>query len=364
MAGYIKSIIQLLEEAVRRQASDLHLTAGLPPIFRVDGELYPSPYPPLEPGEVRELVYSALLEKQIAEFELNHELDCALSLPRLGRFRVNVYQQMGSVGAVFRSIPFKIPSMDDIGLHPVLKEVVLKPRGLVLVTGPTGSGKSTTLASMIEHINQHKRCHIMTIEDPVEYVFTRQKAVINQREIGRDTHSFSSALKHVLRQDPDVIMIGEIRDLETISIALTAAETGHLVMTTLHTNGSTQAVDRIIDVFPPNQQEQIRIQLGSVIEAVISQTLCRKIGGGRILAYELMLGTDAVKAIIREGKTYQLPTVLETSQKHFMHTMDLYLLRLVRKGLITFEEALSHSMHPESFKKEKAKLLAERVAGG
>lgn len=350
MSTYIKTTKDLLAEAVQRGASDLHLSSEAPPIFRIDGDLYPTFYPRLTSQDVRELVYSVLLERQIKVFEETHELDCAISYPKLGRFRVNVYQQMGSIGAVFRSIPEQIMSMDDIGLHPVLKDIVLKPRGLILVTGPTGSGKSTTLAAMIDYINHNKRCHIMTIEDPVEYVFQRDKALINQREVGRDTPSFASALKHVLRQDPDVIMIGEIRDLETIATALTAAETGHLVLTTLHTNNSTQAIDRIIDVFPPFQQEQIKIQLGGVLEAVVSQTLCRKKGGGRQLAYELMLGTDAVKALVREGKTHLLPSVIETSQKLGMQTMDMHLMKLVRRGVITFDEAYSHCHHPDSFK--------------
>ncbi len=352
----MRTIRELLQEAVQRNASDLHISSNASPIFRIDGDLYPTFYPPLDSKSAKDLIYSALMEHQIKSFEETKELDCALSFPRVGRFRLNIYQQMGSIGAVFRSIPEEIRSMDDIGLHPILKDLVLKPRGLILVTGPTGSGKTTTLASMIDYINQHKRCHIMTIEDPVEYVFRREKALINQREVGKDTMSFASALRHVLRQDPDVIMIGEMRDLETISIALTAAETGHLVLTTLHTNNSTQAIDRIIDVFPPNQQEQVKIQLGGVIEAVISQTLCRRKGGGRILAYELMVGTDAVKAIIREGKTHLLATVLETSHKHGMQTMDKHLLRLVQRGLITFEEAYAHCHHPETFKAESRVL--------
>ncbi len=353
MPIYVKNIRELLEEAVQRNASDLHLSVGAPPIFRIDGDLYPSFYPPLDSETVKDLIYGALMERQIQTFEVEKELDCAISYAKTGRFRVNVYQQMGSFGAVFRSIPSHIRTMEEIGLHSTLRESVLKPRGLIIVSGPTGSGKSTTLAAMIDFINHSKRCHVITIEDPVEYVFVREKALINQREVGRDTKSFASALRHVLRQDPDVIMVGEMRDLETIAIALTAAETGHLVLTTLHTNSSTQAIDRIIDVFPPNQQEQIRIQLGAVVEAVISQTLCRKKGGGRILAYELMLGTDAVKSLIREGKTHLLESVIETSMRLGMQTMDAHLLRLVGRGVITFEEAFSHCHHPDSFKKEK-----------
>jgi len=349
---YPRTIRDLLLEAVEKGASDLHLTVGIPPTLRIEGDLQPLPYPPLDPDTVKGLVYSALLERQIKTFEETRELDFAMSWPKIGRFRVNVFQQRGSVGAVLRTISHEIRTMDDLGLHPVLKEVVLKPRGLILVTGPTGSGKSTTLAAMINFINQQKRCHIMTIEDPIEYLFRHEKAIVNQREVGEDTHSFANALRHVLRQDPDVIMIGELRDLETIQIALTAAETGHLVMSTLHTNDSTQAVDRIIDVFPANQQEQIRIQLGGVVEAIMCQTLCRKIGGGRILAYELMLGTNPVKALIREAKTHQLASVIQTSQKQGMQTLDMHLMRLVDNGVISFDEGYSRCLRPESFKKE------------
>ncbi len=352
MAEYQKTIRDLLSEAIERGASDLHLTVGIPPMTRIDGELYPLPYEILDPETIKGLIYSGLLERQIKTFEETRELDMAMSWPKIGRFRVNVFKQRGSLGAVFRTISHEIRTLDDIGINPILKEIVVKPRGFVLVTGPTGSGKSTTLAAMVNYINLNRRCHIMTIEDPIEYLFRHDKAIVNQREVGEDTNSFADALKHVLRQDPDVIMIGELRDLETISIALTAAETGHLVLTTLHTNDSTQAIDRIIDVFPPNQQEQVRIQLGSVTEAVISQTLCKRIGGGRILAYELMIGTNAVKSLIREGKTHQLTSVLQTSQKQGMQTLDAHLMKLVDQGIITYDEGYSRCLHPESFKKE------------
>jgi len=343
-------------EALEKGSSDLHLTVGVPPMLRIDGQLQPTDDPALDPDDTRGLITSALMERQIKAFEETHELDFAMSWPKIGRFRVNVFQQRGSVAAVLRVISHEIRTMDDIGLSAVLKEIVLKPRGLILLTGPTGCGKSTSLAAMINHINQNKRCHIITIEDPIEYLFRHDKAVVNQREVGEDTQSFAAALRHVLRQDPDVIMIGELRDLETISIAVTAAETGHMVLSTLHTNDSTQAIDRIIDVFPPNQQEQIRIQLGAVVEAIISQTLCPRIGGGRVMAYELMIGTNAVKSLIREGKTHQLASVLQTSQKAGMQTLDMHLMKLVQKGVITFDEGYSRAIHPESFRRDQLKV--------
>ncbi len=346
-----KTIRDLLEDAVSRGASDLHLTVGVPPTLRIDGELHPTDNPVLDNETLKGLIYSAMMERQIKVFEETRELDFAMSWPKIGRFRVNVFQQRGSVGAVLRTIPHDIMSLEDIGVNPVMKDVALKPRGLVLVTGPTGSGKSTTLAALINYINKTRRCHVMTIEDPIEYLFRHDKAIINQREVGEDTKGFGSALRHVLRQDPDVIMVGELRDLETIQIAITAAETGHLVFSTLHTNDATQAIDRIIDVFPPNQQEQIRIQLGATIEAVMSQSLCRKVGGGRALAYELMLGTGAVKSLVREGKTHQLSSVIQTSQKIGMQTLDMHLQRMVDKGVISFDEALSKAIRPDSFKK-------------
>jgi len=346
-----KTIRDLLEEATQRGASDLHLTVGVPPVLRIDGELHHTDDPVLDSETVKGLVYSAMMERQIKVFEEKHELDFAMSWPKIGRFRVNVFQQRGSIATVLRTIPHTIRTMEEIGVNPVMKDIVLKPRGLVLITGPTGSGKSTTLAAIVNFINQSRRCHIITIEDPIEYLFRHDKAIINQREVGEDTLSFGDALKHVLRQDPDVIMIGELRDIETMAIAVTAAETGHLVLTTLHTNDATQAVDRIIDAFPPNQQEQIRIQLGATLEAVMSQTLCRKVGGGRILAYELMTGTNAVKSLVREGKTHQLSSVIQTSQKLGMQTMDMHLMKLVERGVIAFDEAYSKAMHPDSFKK-------------
>ncbi len=307
--------------------------------------------PTLDPETIRELVYSAMMERQIKIYEDTHELDFAMSWPKIGRFRVNVFQQRGSVAAVLRTIPHTIRTLEEIGVNPIVKDIIVKPRGIVLITGPTGSGKSTTLAAIVSYINQNRRCHIITIEDPIEYLFRHDKAIVNQREVGEDTYGFAPALKHVLRQDPDVIMVGELRDLETMETALTAAETGHLVLATLHTNDATQAVDRLVDAFPPNQQEQIRIQMGATLEAVLSQTLCRKTGGGRILAYELMIGTNAVRSLVREGKTHQLSSVIQTSQKLGMQTLDMHLMKLIEKGLITFDEGYSKAIHPETFKK-------------
>jgi twitching motility protein PilT len=346
-----RTIRDLLAEAAEKGASDLHLTCGVPPMLRIDSELYPTNDPVLDPDTVKGLLFSAMQERQIKTFEDNRELDFAMSWPKIGRFRVNVFQQRGSVAGVLRMIPANVRTMEELGVHPVVKDIALKPRGLVLITGPTGSGKSTTLAAIVDFINKNRRIHIITIEDPIEYLFKHDKAIVNQREVGDDTYSFGAALKHVLRQDPDVIMVGELRDLETIQIALSAAETGHLVFSTLHTNDSTQAIDRIVDVFPPNQQEQIRIQLGATLEAIMSQTLCRRKVSGRVLAYELMIGTPAVKSLVREGKTHQLSSVIQTSQKIGMQTLDMHLQKLVEKGVIAYDEGFSKAIHPETFKK-------------
>jgi twitching motility protein PilT len=346
-----RTIRDLLQEAAEKGASDLHITSGVPPTLRIDGELHPTNDPVLDMEDTKGLIYSSMQERQIKIFEDSHEIDFAISWPKIGRFRVNVFQQRGSIAAVLRMIPHSIRTLDEIGINPVIKEIVLKPRGLVLLTGPTGSGKSTTLAAIVDFINKNRRVHIITIEDPIEYLFKHDKAIVNQREVGEDTTSFSTALRHVLRQDPDVIMVGELRDLDTIQVAVTAAETGHLVLSTLHTNDSTQAVDRIVDVFPPNQQEQIRIQLGATLEAIMSQTLCRRKGGGRVLAYELMIGTSAVKSLVREGKTHQLSSVIQTSQKQGMQTLDMHLQKLVEKSVIAFDEGYSKAIHPETFKK-------------
>jgi twitching motility protein PilT len=294
-------------------------------------------------------VYEVLNDRQLEQFERHHELDFAYAVPGVARFRFNVYMQRGNVGAAMRVIPSKIPSIESLRLPPVIYEVVKKHSGLILVTGPTGSGKSTTLACMIDLINQTRPCHIMTIEDPIEYLHTHKRAMVNQREVHSDTESFHNALRAVLREDPDVILIGEMRDLETIQAALTLAETGHLVLATLHTRNAPQTIDRIIDVFPPHQQEQIRVLLANTIEAVFAQQLIPMLGGGRIAAIEVMIANAAIRNLIREGKTHQIYSIMETSANQGMITMDRALADLHRNGYISFEEAISRALDKENF---------------
>ncbi|MCJ7752076.1 MAG: PilT/PilU family type 4a pilus ATPase, partial [Armatimonadetes bacterium] len=310
----ILHVDDLLRITIESRASDLHLSVGIPPTIRVDGELTQINAEKLTPTRINELIYALLTDEQISDFEESWELDFAYSVRGLSRFRVNVHRQRGSIGAVFRAIPVDPPSLDGLGMPEVLKKLAGRPRGLVLVTGPTGSGKSTTLAAMIREINVTRRRHVVTIEDPIEFLHRNEKSIIIQREVGSDTKSFTAALRHVLRQDPDVILIGEMRDLETISAAITAAETGHLVLATLHTTGAAQTVDRIVDVFPPHQQEQIRVQLSTVLEGIISQTLLPLADGkGRVCAQEILVATSAIRNLIREGKTHQMPSVLQSS---------------------------------------------------
>ncbi|MBE7560637.1 type IV pilus twitching motility protein PilT [bacterium] len=334
---------------ISSKASDLHIVAGVPPMLRLDGELVPTTnHPVLTPEETRRIVYSAMTDNQKARFEEKYDVDFSLSVQGLARFRVNVHRQRGSVAASLRAIPHEILSIEDLRLPQAVYELARRPRGLVLVTGPTGSGKSTTLAAMIDLINAERTCHIITIEDPIEYLHRHKRSVIEQREIEADTHTFSDSLKYALRQDPDVILIGEMRDLETISAAITAAETGHLVLATLHTTDAPQTVDRIIDVFPPHQQQQIRIQLSVTLEGVLSQQLLpRAHGKGRVCGVEVLIGTPAVQALIREGKTHQLYSVMETSAKYGMQSLDRALLALFKKGLITHEEALRKARKKE-----------------
>ena len=339
----------LLRQCVERGGSDLHITVGLPPTIRLNGHLTPLPYKPLTPADTRRLVYEVLNDRQLEQFERHHELDFAYSVPGAARFRFNVYMQRGSVGAAMRVIPSKIPSIESLRLPPIIYEVVKKHSGLILVTGPTGSGKSTTLACMIDLINQTRPCHIMTIEDPIEYLHTHKRAMVNQREVHSDTESFHNALRAVLREDPDVILIGEMRDLETIQAALTLAETGHLVLATLHTRNAPQTIDRIIDVFPPHQQEQIRVLLANTIEAVFAQQLIPMLGGGRIAAIEVMIANAAIRNLIREGKTHQIYSIMETSANQGMITMDRALADLHRNGYISFEEAINRAMDKENF---------------
>ncbi|HZL04616.1 MAG TPA: type IV pilus twitching motility protein PilT, partial [Coriobacteriia bacterium] len=303
-------------------------------------------------------VLSMLSEEQRKRFETELELDFAYSIPGVSRFRANVFQQRNSLGAVFRVIPLQIPTIEQLGLPKVCTYLADRPRGLVLVTGPTGSGKSTTLAAMIDHINNTRPVHIMTLEDPIEFMHRNKKALINQREVGEDTRSFASALKRVLRQDPDVILVGEMRDLETISAAITAAETGHLVLATLHTTGGPATIDRIIDVFPPHQQQQVRMQLSVTMEGILSQVLLRSTDGkSRVMAMEIMLGVPAISNLIREGKTHQMPTIIQGGQSVGMQTLDQSLKALVQGGQITYEEAMSKAQEPH----ELASLLGRRM---
>ncbi|MCH8274126.1 MAG: type IV pilus twitching motility protein PilT [Armatimonadetes bacterium] len=335
-----------------RQGSDLHLTVGLPPTIRLDGELVHLPFRVLTGLDIQRLVYDILSDEQIKDFERTKELDFSYGFKGVGRFRINVYMQRDSVGAAVRLIPSEIPTFEELRLPPLMRELAQRTSGLILVTGPTGCGKSTTIAAMVDDINSHRRCHIMTIEDPIEYLHYHKSAMVNQREVHSDTLSFANALRAVLREDPDVILVGEMRDLETISAALTLAETGHLVFGTLHTCNAPQAVDRIVDVFPPEQQEQIRVLLGNTLESVVAQQLLPRMGGGRIAAIEIMIGTPAIKNLIREGKTHQMYSVLETSSQHGMQTMDSALVDLYRNGYVSWEEALMRAIDREAFQKQ------------
>src|ERR671916_199781 len=345
-----------LFDAIRMEASDLHVTAGLPPKVRNHGKVEPLDYPPLTPNATRELLYDILTNDQRQRLENDWELDFSYSLPHTARFRVNVYFQRGSLGAAFRAIPSKIRSLGELGLPEAVEDMTEKPRGLVLVTGPTGSGKSTTLAAMIDKINDTRHEHIMSVEDPIEFLHNHKKCIVNQREVNQDTKSFAQALKHVLRQDPDVILVGEMRDLETISLAVTAAETGHLVFGTLHTQDTPQTIDRIIDVFPPHQQHQIRAQLAIALQGIITQTLLpRKDGRGRVVACEVLVPTPGVRNLIREGKNHQIYSAMQTGGKFGMQTMDAALVDLVRRGLISQHEAEKRSSSPDELR---------RLAGG
>jgi twitching motility protein PilT len=338
----------LLKEAVKLGASDLHLTAGVPPMFRVDGDLSPGPYPVLTPDVCQKLIYSVLTEEQRKRFETRRELDVSFGIPGLSRFRANAYLQRGVVTMAIRQIPFQIQTVQQLGLGKTVIDFAHKPKGLVLVTGPTGSGKSTTLAALINLINEKRKNHIMTIEDPIEFVHHHKNCIVNQREINADTDTFVTALKYVLRQDPDVIMLGEMRDLETIAAALTIAETGHLVFATLHTNSAYEAVSRVVDVFPPAQQQQILSQLAFVLEGVVAQQLLPKSrGGGRVLVQEILVCTPAVKAIIREGKIHQLYTMMQAGVKFGMQTMNQSLFTAYANRLISYEEAVGRSFEPQ-----------------
>jgi len=345
-------VAEILREVISQDASDLHLAVGVPPVVRVDGNLRSLDYPALSPNEARELIYSVLSQDQRQKLETDWELDFSYSLYGQARFRVNAYFQRGTLGAAFRLVPVVIRTLEELGLPKVMHSFCEKPRGFVLVTGPTGSGKSTTLASIIDEINESRAEHIVTIEDPIEFLHHHKRCVVNQREVGSDTKGFPAALRSALRQDPDIILIGEMRDLETIQIALTAAETGHLVFATLHTQDCPQTIDRMIDVFPPHQQEQIRVQIAATLEGIVTQQLLPKVRGqGRAAACEVLIATPAARNLIREGKTHQLYTVMQTGGQHGMQTMNSSLADLVRRGEITKELATRRSSSPEDLER-------------
>jgi twitching motility protein PilT len=344
-------LVDLLLTMLERGASDLHITAGARPAIRVNGELEQmDEFPVLTPPVIQRVMYAAITQRQREQFEEVFELDFAYSVPGRARFRVNMYRQRDAVGAAFRIIPFEIKKLEDLGVPQTVANFAMLSRGFVLVTGPTGSGKSTTLASVIDLANRNRKEHIMTCEDPIEFLHRHQSCLVNQREVGEDTKSFQNALKHVLRQDPDIILVGEMRDLETISVALTAAETGHLVFATLHTQDAAQTIDRVIDVFPPHQQQQVRAQLATAIQGVVCQTLARTVDGkGRVVACEVMVATPAIRNLIREGKTHQIYSSMQAGSKYGMQTMDQHLADLVNKGRISYDTGVEKCHHIEDF---------------
>lgn len=353
-----RELVAALHEVVYQRASDLHITVGAPPMVRVDGGLRPAATTePWNHERTRSALTSLLTERQLQQFEREHELDFAFTISANARFRVNLYQQRGSYGGAFRLIPTEIKQLGALGVPESVGQFAQLPRGLVLVTGPTGSGKSTTLAALIDLVNSTRSDHIVTVEDPIEFMHAHKKSIVNQREVGHDTHSFNNALKHVLRQDPDVILIGELRDLETISVALTAAETGHLVFATLHTQDAPQTIDRVIDVFPPHQQDQVRAQLAGTLQGVVSQTLIKRASGaGRVVATEILIMTPAIANIIREGKTYQIASMMQAGRESGMRTMDQHLAELVNGGVITRRSAMD-----KAHDKEGISRLIQRV---
>ena len=334
---------ELLEEMVKMNASDLHLTVGSPPVVRIDGKLQRLKYDFLTSEQTKKLAYSMLNEKQKLKFEQNSELDFSFGIEQMSRFRCNMFVQRGNIAVVLRQIPYKIKTFEELGLPKVIAEFAKLPRGLILVTGPTGSGKSTSLAAIIDKINKERPVHIITVEDPIEYLHRHQMALVNQREVYSDTTSFASALKYALREDPDVVLVGEMRDLETIESALKISETGHLAFATLHTNSCAESINRIVDVFPTNQQEQIRVTLSFTLQAVVSQTLIPKIGGGRVMALEIMVATPAIRAIIREDKIHQIYSMIQSGQKYGMKTMNMSLAELYNTGKITINDAMNHT---------------------
>ncbi len=343
----------IAQEAVKTNASDIHIVAGAPPALRIDGKIvYLTQYPVLLPKDTQSLIYSIMSEKQRRVYEEQHEVDFSIGMRNIGRFRVNVYRQRGTVAAALRRLPYEIKPMEELGLIPSVKELCHKSMGLVLVTGPTGSGKTTTLASMIDYIDSNFEYHIITIEDPIEYLFPHKKSVVSQREVGNDTNGFSIALKYALREDPDVILVGEMRDLETIRAALTAAETGHLVFGTLHTNTAIQTINRIVNVFPEHEQDQIRTELSFVLQGVISQRLVPKVGGGRVLIHEVLIPNTAIRNLIRENKIHQIYGLMQAGQAESgMQTMNQSILKALKEGLITLEDALKISPDPQELRR-------------
>lgn len=342
-------ITELLAFSAKNGASDLHLSAGLPPMIRVDGDVRRINLPPLDHKQVHALIYDIMNDKQRKDYEEFLETDFSFEVPGIARFRVNAFNQNRGAGAVFRTIPSKVLTMEDLGMGEVFRQIADTPRGIVLVTGPTGSGKSTTLAAIIDHINSNKYQHILTIEDPIEFVHESKKSLINQREVHRDTLGFSEALRSALREDPDIILVGELRDLETIRLALTAAETGHLVFGTLHTTSAAKTIDRVVDVFPAEEKSMVRSMLSESLRAVISQTLLKKNGGGRVAAHEIMIGTPAIRNLIREDKVAQMYSAIQTGAGIGMQTLDQCLLELVRQGVISRESARERAEQPNNF---------------
>ncbi len=342
-------IAELLAYSVKNKASDLHLSSGLPPMVRVDGDVRRLNVPALENKILVELLYSTMNDHQRRDFEAELEVDFSYSVPGLARFRVNCFHKDGGVGAVFRTIPIKVLTLEELGAPPSFKQIIQVPRGLVLVTGPTGSGKSTTLAAMIDYLNGTMAGHILTVEDPIEFVHNSRKCLINQREVHRDTHGFNQALRSALREDPDIILVGEMRDIETIRLALTAAETGHLVFGTLHTSSAPKTIDRIIDVFPAGEKSMVRSMLSESLRAVIAQTLLKRLSGGRVAAHEIMIANPAIKNLIREDKVAQMYSAIQTGQNAGMHTLDQNLEELVKRGIITRQEAAKKAVDKRLF---------------
>jgi twitching motility protein PilT len=354
------SFHELLKVVVENGASDLHLAAAAPPMLRIDGKLVPVKHPPLTPSETKDLCYSILTDAQKHRLEENWEVDFSFGIEELGRFRGNIYTQRGAISGAFRLLPVKIRNLQELGLPPIASQLLRKPRGLILVTGPTGSGKTTTLAAMVDQINDERHEHIVTIEDPIEYIYFHKNCIVNQREVGSDTKSFNNALRSVLREDPDVILIGEMRDLETIKVALILSETGHLTLATLHTNTAVQTINRVIDVFPPHEQSQIRAQLSFVLEGIFCQTLIPKIGGGRVLGVEVLVPNPAIRNLIREDKVHQIYSQQQIGQEKWqMQTLNQSLVDLHLRNHITFEDAMGKTQEPDELKR----ILAERSVG-